>query len=115
MELVGDLAGELLGWLGDLLGPLGEHRAQEQAPARHHDDTDVAVRIDDLARLRTGLSDWQLWEATAGRCAHCCPATPSPRGATSYGPGGTPGLMRRPAPPIHTGRLTWLLRPICYI
>ena len=93
----------------------GGRPARLGAPARHHDDTDVAVRIDDLARLRTGLSDWQLWEATAGRCAHCCPATPSPRGATSCGPGGTPGLMRRPAPPIHPGRLTWLLRPICYI
>jgi len=31
MELVSDLVGELLGWLGDLLGPLGEHRVQEQA------------------------------------------------------------------------------------
>ena len=90
MELVGDLAGELLGWLGDLLGPLGEHRAQEQAPARHHDDTDVAVRIDDLARLRTGLSDWQLWEAIAGRCAHCCPAPPHRGVRPAVGQAGRP-------------------------
>jgi hypothetical protein len=36
------------------------------APDRHHDDTDVAVRIDDLDRLRHDLSAWHLWEATSG-------------------------------------------------
>jgi len=31
MESLGDLVGELLGWLGDLLGPFGEDRVQRQA------------------------------------------------------------------------------------
>ena len=36
------------------------------AAARHHEDTDVAVRIDDLGALREQLSEWDLWEAHNG-------------------------------------------------
>jgi hypothetical protein len=31
VEFLRDLVGELLGWLADLLGPLGEHQVQRQA------------------------------------------------------------------------------------
>jgi hypothetical protein len=31
MEFLGDLVGEVLGWLADLLGPLGEHQVHRQA------------------------------------------------------------------------------------
>jgi hypothetical protein len=44
----------------------GGRAARVGAPSRHHDDTDVAVRIDDLDRLRTGLPDWHLWENNSG-------------------------------------------------
>ena len=36
------------------------------APARHHEDTDIAVRIGDLFPLRRHLSDWDLWETHGG-------------------------------------------------
>ena len=36
------------------------------APPRHHEDTDVAVRLDDLDELRKDLADWHLWEANSG-------------------------------------------------
>jgi hypothetical protein len=44
----------------------GGRAARAGAPARHHDDTDVAVSIDDLGALRGQLSDWDLWEAHGG-------------------------------------------------
>ena len=44
----------------------GGRAARAGAPDRHHDDTDVAVRIDDLDRLRHDLSAWHLWEASSG-------------------------------------------------
>jgi hypothetical protein len=44
----------------------GGRAARAGAPDRHHDDTDVAVRINDLDRLRHDLSGWHLWEANSG-------------------------------------------------
>jgi hypothetical protein len=44
----------------------GGRAARIGAPARHHEDTDVAVRLSDLDELRTDLSDWHLWEANSG-------------------------------------------------
>jgi hypothetical protein len=44
----------------------GGRAARAGAPDRHHDDTGVAVRFDDLDRLRHDLSAWHLWEANSG-------------------------------------------------
>jgi hypothetical protein len=44
----------------------GGRAARAGAPDRHHEDIDVAVRIDDLDSLRKDLSDWHLWEANSG-------------------------------------------------
>lgn len=44
----------------------GGRAARVGAVARHHEDTDVAVRIDDLDELRERLSDWDLWETHGG-------------------------------------------------
>ena len=44
----------------------GGRAARVGAPARHHEDTDVAVRLSDLDELRKDLSDWHLWEANSG-------------------------------------------------
>lgn len=44
----------------------GGRAARAGAPARQHDDTDIAVRLSDLDRLRTQLSGWHLWEASSG-------------------------------------------------
>jgi len=44
----------------------GGRAARVGAPARHHEDTDVAVRISDLDELRNDLSDWHLWETDSG-------------------------------------------------
>jgi hypothetical protein len=44
----------------------GGRAARAGAPDRHHEDIDVAVRIDDLDGLRKDLSDWHLWEANSG-------------------------------------------------
>jgi hypothetical protein len=44
----------------------GGRAARVGAQPRHHDDTDVAVRADDLGQLRTVLADWHLWEAVSG-------------------------------------------------
>ncbi len=44
----------------------GGRAARAGAAARQHEDTDVAVRIDDLGILRTLLSGWHLWEANNG-------------------------------------------------
>lgn len=44
----------------------GGRAARAGAPARHHDDTDVAVTFDDLDDLRKHLADWDLWEAHCG-------------------------------------------------
>jgi hypothetical protein len=47
-------------WIG------GGRAARVGAPARHHEDTDVLVRADDLNELRTALAGWHLWEANSG-------------------------------------------------
>jgi hypothetical protein len=59
--------------VADLLSPssvrwwiAGGRAARAGAAARHRDDTDVAVRADDLGELRNALSDWHLWEANSG-------------------------------------------------
>jgi hypothetical protein len=44
----------------------GGRAARVGAAARHHEDTDVAVTINDLDQLRKDLSDWHLWEASNG-------------------------------------------------
>jgi Aminoglycoside-2''-adenylyltransferase len=44
----------------------GGRAARVGAPARHHDDTDIAVRAEDLDQLRQALADWHLWEAGSG-------------------------------------------------
>jgi hypothetical protein len=44
----------------------GGRAARAGAPARQHEDTDVAVRIDDLGLLRAHLSGWHLWETRGG-------------------------------------------------
>jgi hypothetical protein len=44
----------------------GGRAARAGAPARHHEDIDVAVRLDDLDKLRQQLSAWDLWEAHSG-------------------------------------------------
>jgi hypothetical protein len=44
----------------------GGRAARLGAPARRHEDTDVAVTINDLDELRKDLSDWHLWEANNG-------------------------------------------------
>jgi hypothetical protein len=53
----------------------GGRAARAGAPARHHDDTDVAVRADDLGELRKALSDWHLWEAKSGTLRPLLPGT----------------------------------------
>ena len=44
----------------------GGRAARAGAAARQHDDTDIAVRLTDLDRLRAQLSGWHLWEANSG-------------------------------------------------
>jgi hypothetical protein len=44
----------------------GGRAARVGAAARRHEDTDVAVTINDLDELRKDLSDWHLWEASNG-------------------------------------------------
>lgn len=45
---------------------VGGRAARVGAPARHHEDTDIAVRAEDLDQLRQALADWHLWEANSG-------------------------------------------------
>ena len=44
----------------------GGRAARMGAPARHHEDTDIAVWAEDLDQLRQALADWHLWEAVSG-------------------------------------------------
>jgi hypothetical protein len=44
----------------------GGRAARVGAQGRHHEDTDIVVRIDDLDALREQLSDWDLREAHDG-------------------------------------------------
>jgi hypothetical protein len=45
---------------------VGGRAVRAGAPRRHHEDTDIAVRLDDLDELRKALADWHLWEAHHG-------------------------------------------------
>ncbi len=56
-------------WIG------GGRAARVGAPARHHEDTDVVVRADDLAELRRALEGWHLWEANSGSLRPLPPGT----------------------------------------
>ena len=44
----------------------GGRAARVGAPPRHHEDTDLVVRLADLGQLREVLADWDLWEAHSG-------------------------------------------------
>ena len=57
-------------WIG------GGRAARVGAAARHHEDTDVVVRADDLDELRTVLAGWHLWEASRGALRPLLPGTP---------------------------------------
>lgn len=46
------------------------------APPRKHADTDVVVLFDDLAAIRSWLSDFHLWEAHAGTLRPLLPDDP---------------------------------------
>jgi hypothetical protein len=50
--------------------------ARAGAPPRRHEDTDVAVRADDLDELRETLCGWHLWEANSGTLRPLLPGTP---------------------------------------
>jgi hypothetical protein len=53
----------------------GGRAARVGAPARHHEDTDVAVSTDHLDELRMTLADWHLWEANCGTLRPLLPGT----------------------------------------
>lgn len=57
---------ELLAGAGVRWWIAGGRAARVGAPPRHHDDTDVAVDLDDLPALRRHLAGWHLWEAHDG-------------------------------------------------
>jgi hypothetical protein len=68
--------------VADLLTPssirwwiAGGRAARAGAPPRHHEDTDVAVRADDLGELRNTLAAWHLWEANSGTLRPLLPGT----------------------------------------
>lgn len=60
-QVAGLLAGSGVRWW-----IAGGRAARAGAPARPHDDTDIAVRLSDLDGLRSHLSGWHLWEASSG-------------------------------------------------
>ena len=60
-QVMGLLAGSGVRWW-----IAGGRAARAGAAARQHDDTDIAVRLTDLDRLRAQLSGWHLWEANSG-------------------------------------------------
>ncbi|MGN6791651.1 MAG: nucleotidyltransferase domain-containing protein [Streptosporangiaceae bacterium] len=57
-------------WIG------GGRAARVGATPRRHEDTDVVVRIGDLAELRLALAGWHLWEANSGTLRPLPPGTP---------------------------------------
>ena len=61
-------------WIG------GGRAARVGAPARHHEDTDVMVRADDLDELRNVLAGWHLWEANSGTLRPLLPGMPLTEG-----------------------------------
>ena len=54
----------------------GGRAARVGAEPRHHDDTDVAVAMADLGRLRQALTGWHLWEANDGALRPLLPEVP---------------------------------------
>ena len=54
----------------------GGRAARAGACARHHKDTDLAIRASDLDNLRTALADWHLWEAHDGALRPLLPGLP---------------------------------------
>jgi hypothetical protein len=60
----------------------GGRAARVGAAARHHGDTDVMVRVGDLAELRSVLHGWHLWEATSGSLRPLLPGVPLSDGCT---------------------------------
>ena len=44
----------------------GGRAARAGAPARRHEDTDVAIRVPELDVVRLVMRDWHLWEVTDG-------------------------------------------------
>jgi len=68
-QVMGLLAGSGVRWW-----IAGGRAARAGAAARQHDDTDIAVRLADLDRLRAHLSGWHLWEANSGTLRPLLPA-----------------------------------------
>ena len=58
----------------------GGRAARVGAAARHHEDTDIAVRIGDLGALREHLSEWDLWETRNGTLRPLLPGDSLTRG-----------------------------------
>jgi hypothetical protein len=54
----------------------GGRAARVGAPARHHEDIDVVVRVADLAELRRVLAGFDLWEAHSGALRPLLPGAP---------------------------------------
>jgi hypothetical protein len=81
----------------------GGRAARIGAPARHHEDTDVAVSLEDIDELRKDLADWHLWEANTpstaspicGLRSYCCtrPISTGPRTGRTW-----PRPVSTPAP-----------------
>ena len=105
MEVVGDLVGELLGWLGDLLGPLSEHRVRKQAGhglARGRIDCSLKV----ISDRQQGLSPrWRGGVAaiSPGRLDFHTRAMVALSRRTR-----DPHRRPRPSPPAVCGGLAWL-------
>ena len=57
---------ELLAGSGIRWYVAGGRAARVGAAPRHHDDTDVVIRMADLGALRRILANWHLWEARDG-------------------------------------------------
>ena len=63
----------------------GGRAARVGAEPRHHDDTDVAVAMADLGRLRQALTGWHLWEANDGALAGAMGVQARPHRAPAVG------------------------------
>ena len=67
---------ELLAGTGVRWCVAGGRAARVGAAPRHHDDTDVVIRMADLGALREALAGWHLWEAHAGALRPLLPDVP---------------------------------------